>query len=76
MASEVDLTTCATDAGVLLGYSSTYDDLVGDPWYDIDTEHTAMRRAATRDLATAAKGVAGGVRATVSLSLHWILRHG
>ena len=37
MASEVDLTTCATDAGVLLGYSSTYDDLVGDPWYDIDT---------------------------------------
>ena len=37
MASEVDLTTCATDAGVLLGYSSTYDDLVRDPWYDIDT---------------------------------------
>ena len=37
MASEVDLTTCATDAGVLLDYSSTYDDLVGDPWYDIDT---------------------------------------
>ena len=33
-----------------------------------------MRRAATHDLATAAKGVTGGVRATISLSLHWILR--